>query len=273
MENKMKSLIYSVLIAAVLLFGNAVSAEPTVKEIYQTAQTDSARALVLIDQVIENRPNSSRAHFIRAEILLAMGKKSQARESFIRAERLDPTLRYALPETVDKLRTQLNVKPDSVLDNKTILMFALIAVLLVLVVWLLVRSKSQNKPYTLDSTSYRPMPPITPMTAGNNISQATATQSQTTPAVAPQAAQSGMRSNIMGGLATGLAVGAGIAAGSALANNLMNSKESGGTNASDTNTTSNVDQTQYVPSQDSSGDWGGDSGGGWIGDSGDSSEW
>ena len=269
----MKKFIQSLVVVASIMIGSSVLAEPTVKEIYQTSQTDRAAALNMINAVIKNRPNSARAHFIKAELLLSMNKKAEAKESFFVAEKLDPTFAYARPETVTKLRTALGVKskPD-LFDNTSMFIVGGIIVGGVIIIWLIVRRRETEYPRYLPSGGLnKPITPynqVPPLSENNSVPpSATGVAGATGTAAAPSRG-----SGIMGGLATGAAMGAGAVAGAALVNHMMNGNKASAAPAEPT-AAAPEPAPSYVPDSDfgfsdSGSDWGGDSGG----DGGDN-EW
>lgn len=255
----MKTFIQTLIVSTAFLFG-IVHAEPTVKEIYQTAQTDRAQALVMIDQVIAARPNSSKAHFIRAELLLSMNNKSQARAAFIRAEQLDPGFVYASADSVNRLRSKLDIKTASSFNNDTMVIVGLIVVFGILAIWLIVRRKqSPVQPYIPTNYMNRPITPFSPAPPNNtNNTQSGITPSQSAPTTG---------SNIMSNVATGVAVGAGAVAGAALANHLINGNKSSAAQ------TDAVDSTRYTPDSNFGVSDGWDSSDSGSSSGSDSSDW
>lgn len=231
----MKTFIHAVVLSTAFLFVSASHGEPTPQEIYQTKQTDRAKALTMVDEVIAKRPNNSKAYFIKSEILLSLGKKSAAKDAFIRAEQLDPTFKYAKAEEVARVRSALGIKSASSFNNDTMIIVGLIIVFGILAIWLIVRRK-QPPVQSYIPTNYmnRPITPFNPAPPNNtNNTQSGITPSQSTPTAG---------SNIMSNIVTGVAVGAGAVAGAALANHLIN-----GSKSSAAPTDSGSESTQYVP--------------------------
>lgn len=253
----MKKIILALILSLSTLFFNSVMAEPTVKEIYQMGQTDKEQALKMINEIIAKHPNSSKAYFVKTELLLMMSKKDLAKESFIRAEKLDSTFSYSKPEVVTRVRNALGIKTKTeTISNENMLIVGGIIIGGILIIWLIIRRREPKTPvYMPTNYSNKPITPYNPVTnpvASNTV----ATQ--------PQSAQSGsssVGSGIMGNIATGVAVGAGAVAGAALANHLIN-----GSNRSDNNHTS-TSNSSYTPDSDYSVS---DSGG-WDSSSSDSS--
>ena len=102
-------------ITALLGFGLAmaqtVPAEPTLKQIYDTAQAGQLdKAQTLIQQVLVLHPNSARAHFVQAELFARQGNLPKARDALAAADKLAPGLPFAKSEAIQGLRTQLDAK-------------------------------------------------------------------------------------------------------------------------------------------------------------------
>lgn len=107
-------------LAAAALFGAAsflgagmahAQAEPTIKQIYETAQTGKIeQAQTMVQQVLIAHPNSAKAYFVQAELFARQGEASRGREALVKADKLAPGLPFAKPEAVLALRTQLATK-------------------------------------------------------------------------------------------------------------------------------------------------------------------
>jgi hypothetical protein len=269
-EIKLKKLIQALVLSFAVLSTSVVVAEPTVKEIYQTAQTDSAKALTMIAEVIKNRPNSARAYYIQSELLLQSGKKVEAKAAFLKSQSLDPALSFARPESVERLRTALGIKKSGNvfgMDRDHVILWACGGLLVLLLLMFMARRKPRTPEY---SPSYNLQNrPITPYTSSANVAPAgtdPTSSAAATPgsAQAPGAAQAPARSGMMGSLAQGAAMGVGVAAGATLVNHLLNGNKA---NAAPAETPpADPPAPSYVPDSnfgfsDSGGDWGGDSGG------------
>jgi tetratricopeptide (TPR) repeat protein len=96
-------------LAMLLSAGLAMAqSEPSMNQIYATAKEGKLDAAqVMIQQVLVAHPNSGKAHFVRAELYSRQGKLDLARESLASAERLSPGLKFATPESLTSLRTQI----------------------------------------------------------------------------------------------------------------------------------------------------------------------
>ncbi|MCX7245497.1 MAG: tetratricopeptide repeat protein, partial [Burkholderiales bacterium] len=101
--------IVSLLATLILSFSTlALANEPSLHEVYQKIQAGQlAQADVMMKEVLQNHPNSAKAHYIMAELRLKEGRLEQARAELARAEKLAPGLPFAQVDSVQKLRTQL----------------------------------------------------------------------------------------------------------------------------------------------------------------------
>ena len=227
---KMRNLINvlaGVFAAAILLTSNMVFAEATLPEVYKAVQSGQmAKADAMMKEVLQNHPNSAKAHYVAAELYLKEGKVEVARNHFIKAQNLAPGLPFAQAESVQKLQVQLSSgaggsvagsSPSSIFSNP--IFWGLIAILVVGVIIVMKRRKAQAvQVYNAPSAGY----PGAPGTPGGP------TPYPGGPAGYPGApAAGGMGSGLMGSLATGAALGAGMYAGQALASSLMGGHDSG----------------------------------------------
>ena len=227
---KMRNLINvlaGVFAAAILLTSNMVFAEATLPEVYKAVQSGQmAKADAMMKEVLQNHPNSAKAHYVAAELYLKEGKLEVARNHFIKAQNLAPGLPFAQAESVQKLQVQLSSgaggsvagsSPSSIFSNP--IFWGLIAILVVGVIIVMRRRKAQAvQVYNAPSAGY----PGAPGTPGGP------TPYPGGPASYPGApAAGGMGSGLMGSLATGAALGAGMYAGQALASSLMGGHDNG----------------------------------------------
>jgi len=227
---KMRNLINvlaGVFAAAILLTSNMVFAEATLPEVYKAVQSGQmAKADAMMKEVLQNHPNSAKAHYVAAELYLKEGKLEVARNHFIKAQNLAPGLPFAQAESVQKLQVQLSSgagssvassSPSSIFSNP--IFWGLIAILVVGVIIVMRRRKAQAvQVYNAPSAGY----PGAPGTPGGP------TPYPGGPAGYPGApAAGGMGSGLMGSLATGAALGAGMYAGQALASSLMGGHDNG----------------------------------------------
>ena len=225
---KVTHLFVSVFAAALLLTSNTAFAEATLSEVYQAVQSGQmAKADVMMKEVLQNHPNSAKAHYVASELYLKEGKLELARNHFIKAQNLAPGLPFAQAESVQKLQVQLAsgasapaASQTSIFSNP--LFWGLIAILVVGVIIVMKRRKAEAvQVYNAPSAGY-------PGTPGGPAGYPGGPGGPGYPG-APAAG--GMGSGLMGSLATGAALGAGMYAGQALASNLMGGHDNGHSNA------------------------------------------
>ncbi|OWS71600.1 hypothetical protein CBI30_05775 [Polynucleobacter aenigmaticus] len=223
---KVINLLVGVFATAVLLTSNAAFAEATLPEVYQAVQSGQmAKADVMMKEVLQNHPNSAKAHYVAAELYLKEGKLEVARNHFIKAQNLAPGLPFAQPESVQKLQVQLasgagssvaGSSSSSIFSNP--LFWGLIAILVVGVIIVMRRRKAEAvQVYNAPGAGY-------PGTPGGPAGYPGG------PGY-PGAPAGGMGGGLMGSLATGAALGAGMYAGQALASSLMGGHDNGPSNA------------------------------------------
>ena len=235
---KVINLVVGVFAAAVLLTSNAAFAEANLPEVYKAVQSGQmAKADAMMKEVLQNHPNSAKAHYVAAELYLKEGKVDVARNHFMTAQNLAPGLPFAQPESVQKLQVQLaNTAGGSVASSSSSifsnpLFWGLIAILVVGVIIVMRRRKAEAvQVYNAPSAGY-------PGTPGGPAGYPGGPGG---PAGYPGApAAGGMGGGLMGSLATGAALGAGMYAGQALASNLMGGHDNGHSNANPNNSNMN----------------------------------
>ena len=227
------NLFIGVFAAAVLLASNVAFAEATLPEVYKAVQSGQmAKADAMMKEVLQNHPNSAKAHYVASELYLKEGKVDLARNHFIKAQNLAPGLPFAQPESVQKLQVQLasgaggsvaSSPSSSIFSNP--LFWGLIAILVVGVIIVMKRRKEQAvQVYNAPSAGY-------PGTPGGPTGYPGGPGGPGGPGYPGAPAAGGMGSGLMGSLATGAALGAGMYAGQALASNLMGGHDNGHSNA------------------------------------------
>jgi uncharacterized protein len=219
MQNILKCMV-SVCASAVLLTSNVAMAEATLPQVSQAIQSGQlAKADAMMKEVLQNHPNSAKAHYIAAELYLKEGKLDAARNAFARAENLAPGLPFAQAESVQRLQTQLRTTNapgqegagvGSILSSP--LFWILIAILIVGVVFFMKNRKRPEPVQVYNAPTANSPYPGAPGTPGSYPPGAPGY---------PGAPAPGAGSGLMGSLATGAALGAGMVAGQALASHLM----------------------------------------------------
>lgn len=214
-------LLVGVFASLVLLTSNAVFAEATLPEVYQAVQAGQlAKADVMMKEVLQNHPNSAKAHYVAAELYVKEGKLEAARSHFLKAENLAPGLPFAQADSVQKLQMQLASSAgapvagsSSIFSNP--LFWGLIAILVIGTIIVLKRRKRDAvEVYNAPAAGY-------PGTPGGPAPYPGAPGGPGYPG-----APGGAGSGLMGSLATGAALGAGMYAGQALASHLMGGRDS-----------------------------------------------
>jgi hypothetical protein len=235
---KVIHLVVSVFATAVLLTSNAAFAEATLPEVYKAVQSGQmAKADAMMKEVLQNHPNSAKAHYVAAELYLKEGKVDVARNHFMTAQNLAPGLPFAQPESVQKLQVQLANTAGSPIASPSSSIFSnplfwgLIGVLVVGIIIVMRRRQAEAvQVYNAPSAGY-------PGTPGGPAGYPGGPGG---PAGYPGApAAGGMGSGLMGSLATGAALGAGMYAGQALASNLMGGHDNGHSNVNPNNSNMN----------------------------------
>lgn len=88
----------------------AAEADPTVSQIYQAFRSGHLeQAQQMLDRVLRDHPDSSKAHFVQAEIDAAEGHYELARAQLTLAEKLKPGLPNIKPRAVQELKAKLGL--------------------------------------------------------------------------------------------------------------------------------------------------------------------
>jgi uncharacterized protein len=291
-----KFLLGLLLLSAVALVANpAAAAEPSLHQIYQTAEAGKLNeAQSMMQDVLKAHPNSGKAHYVEAELLAKQGQFGKAEAELATAERLAPGLPFAQPQAVQDLKKQLGkgqaARPAEIQPARPLpaagresaagFPWSLLLIggaLIAFIFWVVGFMKQRNA--TPANSNYIPrdsngfgnanpapygMPPQPYNTGGFGMSNGLA-------GAPGQTQGQGIGSRIMGGLATGAAVGAGVVAGEALMHHFMDGdKEKKAANGladlgpSDTDSSGNdfggndfgiADSGSWDDSSDSNNDW------------------
>jgi hypothetical protein len=221
----------------------------------------------MIGQVLRDKPQSAKAHFVAAEVYARAGDLATARRELATAETLQPGLPFEPPASVAALRAQLSGTriasgAPAYAPSRPSVPWGLIVAIVggVALVWIFMRRRTAYPQYpgTLPAAGpgVPPGPGPYPYPYGPG-------------GVAPYGGGSG----IMGNLATGLAVGAGVAAGEEVVHRILDPSHGGVVPAA------NAGELERPPSSENAdmggagfgvsdpGSWD-DSGSGWGGDAG-----
>jgi hypothetical protein len=199
--------------------GFAQAADPTMNQIYDEAKAGHLdQAQKMITQVLADRPNSAKAHYVQAELYAKEGQPSLARAELGTAERLNPGLTSFSPRSVQELKSQLGMNGSR--GSQIISVPARSAphfpwgtvLILVVVVGVLMMLFRRRQPYNQ-------YPAAGPGPGGPGMGGAPGGYG---PGYGPAPmGGGGLGSGIAGGLASGLAVGAGVVAGEELAHHFL----------------------------------------------------
>lgn len=265
-----------VLMALVFVSAAYAANDPTLHEVYQAAESGRLNeAQAMMDKVLRDHPNSGKAHFVEAELMVKQGRLAAAQGELATAERLAPGLPFAKPEAVQSLKSRIANHAQTPVAQYAQPAQAqaasgfpwgmlLIGGALIAAVIFFVRSLSNRNNVTVVPAGYGAAGGTY---GGGGFGPGPVMQPGGGGMAAPMGGVGGgMGSGILGGLATGAAVGAGVVAGEALMHRVLD----GGHH--DSNTIPNPAPT-YVDRPDTSSydmggnDFGVSDGGSW-GDSG-----
>ncbi len=216
-----------VLVTALVCAGPVLAAVPTVDQVYQAERSGHLdQAQQLMYEVLRDKPNSAKAHYVEAEISARAGNFGRARAELARAQQLDPSGGFAKPEALAALQRELArgngnyrgygsppgtyVRP---VERRSSFPWGIVLLVVagVVIAWALLSRRNSPRyggypqagggfpgggGYSGPAGGYGP--------AGYG------------PAGYGPPAGGGLGSGIVGGLASGLAVGAGVAAGEEL---------------------------------------------------------
>ncbi len=232
-----KKLIPGMFLLGVLSFNIGpvfADSNPTLHQVYLAAESGRlGEAQGMMETVLKAHPNSSKAHYVEAEILAKQGLFENAETELTRAESLSPGLSFAKPQAVRELKSMIaSVHQKSRLTNGIstgngagfpwgMLMMGIGSIV---VITLVVRAL----------TNRNAVPPVGNFQAGmfGAIGQPNATVSPGGSVAPATPAGGGIGSNIVSGLVTGAAVGAGMVAGEALVHHFMDGNRNGGSTSS-----------------------------------------
>ncbi|MGZ5007464.1 MAG: tetratricopeptide repeat protein [Methylobacter sp.] len=198
--------------------------EPTMHQVYLAAEAGKFKeAQAMMDKVLQDHPNSAKAHFVEAELLAKQGLFSSAGVELNTAERLQPGLSFAKPEAVTSLKSRISSVsngtvqqpvnqvtqslPSNVMDWMPVILLILGGIALIVFIVGLMNRRNAN---VMPANRYAGNVP------GSNMPVPGATGVNANSPVMGQPAAGGIGSGIMGNLATGAALGAGVVAGEAL---------------------------------------------------------
>jgi hypothetical protein len=236
-----------VAVATLLFVPASFAQEPSLSQVYQAAESGNfTQAQQMMDQVLRNHPNSAKAHFVQAELLARQGRTAAAQAELNTAERLEPGLPFARPQSVQELKRRTAGSGGSQSSSRQIVPAAgsgisvwtvLLGAGLILLIVLAVRAMRRR------TATYIPAGGGAAYGASTGYGAPGTVQPYGGGAAGPMASTGGgMGRGILGGLATGAALGAGMVAGEALAHRL-----GGGHGAAGASPLPSQDVAQQVP--------------------------
>jgi len=214
-----KQFLRSLMLSAALCCATSVLADSdaTLPQVYEAANSGHLdQAQQMMAQVLRDHPESAKAHYVEAELDAKQHQFTAARTELGTAERLQPGLPFAKPESVRALQSELGFSSGSMVIAQPAQVnggaaaafpwgLALIVLGIIAVVWLFARSRRNAVPQYLPNS----------MTSANGMPSGYGA-----PGMGPNVG-GGMGSGIVGGLASGLAVGAGVVAGEEIAHHFL----------------------------------------------------
>lgn len=202
-----------VLVAAVLFGGTAYAEDPSMHQVYQAAQSGRLdEAQRMMDKVLQDHPNSAKAHFVEAEILAKEGRTGNAASELATAERLAPGLPFAKPDAVSELRSIIGGQQPAARQARPGFPWGMffLGIFAIFVIYFLFRSMAARSRQAAYIPAGMQGPGGYPPPGYGGYG----------PGYGPMGG-GGMGSGILSGLATGAAVGAGMVAGEEIAHHLM----------------------------------------------------
>ncbi len=201
----------------------AAGADATIHEVYKAAEAgrfDDAQKMM--DKVLQDHPDSAKAHFVEAELLSKEARYSDAQTELNTALRLDPSQSFAKPGRVQDLQSIINGSHQARVVQRTAPAapvyvsrpqpqssgsggWLVIAIIFIAVFALIAMVRSAMRRNVIVTNGYGPGGGYAPGGYG--------------PGYGPGyggGGGMGMGSGILGGLATGAAVGAGVVVGEEL---------------------------------------------------------
>jgi len=214
-------------LAVVGLTPAARADDPSLHEVYQAVHSGHLNeAQSMMNKVLRDHPDSAKAHYMEAEVLVRMDKADDAQAELDRAERLAPGLPFATAEAQRSLRGLIAERshPRAAIDHAVVVDshpvessgFPWGPLLIIggvgLALYLFLRARRQAVLVPAPGMGMGPggAPMGAPYGAGPYGGA---------PYGAPMGG--GIGSGIVGGLATGAALGAGMVAGEALAHEFI----------------------------------------------------
>lgn len=209
----------------------AFAADASMDEVYQAAKAGKyTEAQAMMDKVLQDHPNSGKAHFVEAELLAKQGKFAAAKMELSTAQRLAPGLPFAKPAAVQNLQNLLNDAPNAQPTSRPTsyapqqqqapsggvpwgLLIVGVGLIGFIVFAVKFMGRRNNPTYSFNGGNGAPQPGMQPAMQGYGNQYGAPAMG---PGMGGGLGGGGIGSGIVGGLATGAALGAGMVAGEAL---------------------------------------------------------
>ena len=239
-----------------LLYVSIAYAEnlPTIHQIYQAAESgnlESAHAMV--DEVLKAHPQSAKAHFVNAEIVLRQGDIAKAKSELAIAQQLAPGLPFAKPSAVESLKRHLaqNTVIIPSVQKQFPWMMLIAGIAVAVLIWLIMRSLFSRRSDINGSQNYNGYGAVS---HPQNNNGPYGPSGYGAASINPMQSGGGLGSSIASGLATGAAAGVGIVAGEALIHHFMDGSSE--PNAAMNHTSDNQERSQQSDYDMGGGDFG-----------------
>ena len=237
----LRNVIQGFLLASMISMSGLVLADgdPTLHQVYQAAEAGKLNeAQGMMEKVLKDHPNSAKAHFVEAELLVKQGRLVNAEVELNTAERLEPGLPFAKPQSVQELKSKIvlahqgqrNLASGNAIPSSGASGFPwgllMLGIGSIVVITLIMRAITSRNAKTT-AGNYQ-MGSAGGAGQANASGQSYAFGGGSGSGSAPMApAGGGIGSSIASGLVTGVAVGAGMVAGEALAHHFMDGNRGG----------------------------------------------
>jgi hypothetical protein len=268
-----KSVFQSILLSVALVCSatSYAAEDPTMQQVYDTAKAGKVdEAQAMMQKVLQDHPDSAKAHFVEAELLAKQGRFDSAQAELNNADRLAPGLPFAKPDAVENLRRELagskqqSVRPAAGYHSAPVSsgppwgLIIIGAALIGFIVFAVKFMANRNQPVYMQNGA--------PGFGGGMPGQPYSGM----PGQMMGGTGGGMGSGIVGGLVTGAALGAGMVAGEELMHHFTDGDRNSNTPQRDdyvapqnNDMGGNDFGISDNSSWDSGGGGGGDSGGDW----------